>query len=376
MAFDSTYADLIGALYDAPLGGPAGWTAALERLTQAFRGSTACLVQQDMSRFAGSAVTYGTDGRFHQSYFDYYAKRNVLWRSLSRVAPGTVFSEHDVLGKEAFLKSEFYNDWLRPQDVFATVACKLAGDCGAPVATVVSIQRPRSAGEFDSADIRLVHMLLPHLQRAGRINERLASEVSARDGTAEALDMLRHGVVLVTADARVCLANRRAEEILGANDGLTVIRQRLAASLATETTPLRRLVWRVAQNPADSGSLPISRPSGQRALQVFVVPLRQQRAATVAGPRPQAIVFITDAEHVELPPYRFLRDSYGLTRGEIAVIHEMLRGSDAQGAADKLGLALPTVRSHLRNAYRKTGTSRQSDLIGLLTRGFALRIGH
>jgi DNA-binding CsgD family transcriptional regulator len=44
-----------------------------------------------------------------------------------------------------------------------------------------------------------------------------------------------------------------------------------------------------------------------------------------------------------------------------------LAGRAPAEIADDLGLATPTVRSHLATIYAKTGTSRQSDLVRLAT---------
>lgn len=370
MLSEDQFSGLVQAIYDAPLDA-AGWSPVVAGLTRHFRGSTACFVRQDMRTLAGVAATHGTDPHFHDSYFRYYAQRNVLWRTVRRLAPGSLFTEHDVLGKDAFLKSEFYNDWLRPQDVYATLACKLAEE--GDTVTVVSVQRPHRFGDFDGEDLHLLGRLVPHLQRAARMETRLASEAAACDSSAGALDLLAHGVILLDADGIVCFANRRAEEILSANDGLTVVRRHLAASCAQETAPLRKLVFEAAQRGGTGGAFRVTRPDARRALDLLVMPLSQKSSPWGPSPTAQVAILVTDPERTALPSCRLLRDAYGLTRAEAAVTLELLRGADAAAAAESLGLALPTVRTHLRNVFRKTGTSRQADLVRLLAQGFPIR---
>lgn len=54
---------------------------------------------------------------------------------------------------------------------------------------------------------------------------------------------------------------------------------------------------------------------------------------------------------------------YGLTPAETRVTRHLLRGYTLKEAAKKLGIAVTTVRSHLKVVFEKTGTSRQSELI-------------
>ena len=44
----------------------------------------------------------------------------------------------------------------------------------------------------------------------------------------------------------------------------------------------------------------------------------------------------------------------------------MLRGNGLAASAKRLGISTTTARTHLNNLFRKTGTSRQSDLVKLV----------
>lgn len=54
---------------------------------------------------------------------------------------------------------------------------------------------------------------------------------------------------------------------------------------------------------------------------------------------------------------------YGLTPAEARLTRELLSGYTLKEVAKKLGVAITTVRSHLKIVFQKTGTSRQSELI-------------
>jgi DNA-binding CsgD family transcriptional regulator len=360
---DIDLSDLIGLIYEAPLAAAAGWTLALEHLARVFRASTACFVRQDVETHEGMATTWGTDPSFHASYFDHYARINVLWDGLGATAAGSTFTERDVPGRAAFLRSEFYNDWLRPQDACATLACKLEGPVGAAAATVVSIQHPHRIGEFEDEEFRLFHCLVPHLRRAARLDSRLA-EV-ARQSLLESTDG-RDGIILLGASATVHAANRRGEEILGRADGLITEQRRLAAARPTETAALRMLVAQAAQPDGTGGGLSVPRPSGRLPLHVQVMPLRGAAASWVLGQKPAALAVVTDPEEARLPSAGQLQRQFGLTRTEAAVAVELAKGDAPAEVADRLGMARTTVRTHLAKILAKTRTHRQAQLVRVL----------
>ena len=65
---------------------------------------------------------------------------------------------------------------------------------------------------------------------------------------------------------------------------------------------------------------------------------------------------------------RVLRRALALTAMEAAVVLSLRDHHDPGEVALDLGLAISTVRSHLKHVFRKTGTSRQSELLRLVDR--------
>ena len=57
-----------------------------------------------------------------------------------------------------------------------------------------------------------------------------------------------------------------------------------------------------------------------------------------------------------------------LTPMEAAVVLRLRDHHDPMQVALELSLAISTVRSHLKHAFRKTGTTRQSELLRLVDR--------
>jgi DNA-binding CsgD family transcriptional regulator len=74
-------------------------------------------------------------------------------------------------------------------------------------------------------------------------------------------------------------------------------------------------------------------------------------------------VFVQSPELPPQMPGEAFAKLYGLTGGELRVLLVMASGLSVTETADMLGLGQTTVRTHLARAFRKTGTSKQSDLI-------------
>jgi DNA-binding CsgD family transcriptional regulator len=179
-----------------------------------------------------------------------------------------------------------------------------------------------------------------------------------------ALDYLNQGVVMTDHHSVPLWSNRVAHEIFEEADGLSIEPFGLSAARNSEAATLRRLIAAAAESAAEaSGVMTVSRPSMRRSLELVVVPARR----TVV-PGAAAIVFINDPERsVPLPP-DFLRQLYGLTLAEAAVVMEIAHGNGLESAAHKLGIAKSTARTHLQRAFHKTGTRRQSQLAWLIAK--------
>jgi DNA-binding CsgD family transcriptional regulator len=117
-------------------------------------------------------------------------------------------------------------------------------------------------------------------------------------------------------------------------------------------------------------ALRLARPSGRSEYQVVVLPLPQRcQPADASGV--VAVLFVTDPERSHSPIDHLVADLFGLTEAEVRLVMQLLGGSTLTDAAETLGLSRNTVHSQLASVFRKTGTSRQSDLVRVVLRALA-----
>lgn len=186
--------------------------------------------------------------------------------------------------------------------------------------------------------------------------------ISAAIGLA-ALNRLALGVIVANVDGRVLLANRAGGALLAAQDGLMLASgEMLRAASFDDSADLLRLIRMICDdegNP-DTAGLAIQRPSLKRPLIALVMPLH------LKGWSREAVIFVADTEDQPLPTPEAIGKLFGLSRAESRIAHALAQGARIEEAAERCGVTVSTARSYLKQAFEKTNTGRQADLIKLI----------
>lgn len=185
----------------------------------------------------------------------------------------------------------------------------------------------------------------------------------------EGLDRLAIGMLVVDADLHVRYANRAAATILEAADGVALESDRLSVRGKHGQSELKALVREATTGEASRAeherTLPVPRTFRESPLEVLVTPhLNGHRNGL-------AFVFVADAERSLGNVEKLLVSVHGLTRTEARLAGLMAQGLNPSEAAQRMGVGITTVRSHLRQLFRKTGTRRQAELVRRIVAGLA-----
>jgi DNA-binding CsgD family transcriptional regulator/PAS domain-containing protein len=303
-----------------------------------------------------------------KSYAEHYTHVNVLVQGIEAVAEGSVMCSSAMVPDAEFRRTEYYNDWLRPQGI---------GYCmGGPVlrrgnsVAVFSTSRLQERGPFPMADLRLLELLMPHLRRACLLHQRLARLRAERSGTLAALDLLPHAVWLLDAQGRLLFANRAGRDLERRRDGLWIGPDgRPVAADPAGHHALQRCIQRSIQAVmgrcvASDGALALPRRQHETPLQVMVYPLAGDALMQGAA----AALFVFDPAHGPVADTAALRSLYGLTKAEAELASALAQGMTLQEYGAEHQLSSNTVRTHLKRALAKTGVHRQSQLVALVAR--------
>jgi DNA-binding CsgD family transcriptional regulator len=361
---------LIERVYAAP-GSVEGWHGFLLDLYTSFHGAGASFISHEFtSHEASVSVTAGFAPEDIRTYEAHWAALDPWACSpgVRGLSSGSVAVGEQLVTHAEMKRTAFYNDFGRHYDVVRCIMGTI--EIEDRRVSVLSVNRSENRPPFGPEETALFSELMPHLQRALQIHRRLANAQALADGSMTVLDLLAHGILLLDATGRIMFANRTAEELLRAHDGLTVHHKELFGARVSETTALRRLIADAVatsggERTGAGGLVLIGRPSGRAPLRVLVAPVAR-RHVLMGAAGAAACVFITDPERSPVPAAEHLRRAFGLSAAETRVAAALLDGESVERLADRLCISRNTARTHLRHLFAKTATARQADLIRVL----------
>jgi DNA-binding CsgD family transcriptional regulator/PAS domain-containing protein len=367
------FLDLVyGAAVDPDL-----WAPVMERYADAIGGDKGWLSLLNLVDGRGGGVIARIDPHQVERFDQHFAERNPLHlvddaRSFLQRWTPRILTDEDWMPKADLVKTEYYNDFLKPQDVHSCIMVRLA-KCGTETATL-NITRPARRGQFERGELEFAASLHTHLIRAFDLGQKLALNRALTNGFATVFDDSVHGLFLVDAEGRLQHMNPAAETLVAAHRGLQICAGRLTAVDTGASRAFQALVGRAGARDAETrtgGSMPIAVASSVAPLSVTVAPVRLP-AVTILGGAPAVIVCVTDTEAgVKLPEQR-LRDLFGLTPAEARLALALFEGATLNEAAQGLKISRFTAQNHLARIFEKTGANRQAILIKLMMRAVGL----
>jgi DNA-binding CsgD family transcriptional regulator len=241
---------------------------------------------------------------------------------------------------------------------------------GTTSSSLLNIRTDATYGMADDAARQRLALLVPHLQRAVAIG-RLFDQSRATEGAlTETLDHVEAAVFLVGPEGAITFSNTPAKAML--RDGRIVREQDNTLRAATPKADhiLRDIFASAEKGDASVGIRGVAVPltdTSQEQWFAHVLPLTSgHRKQTGLAHAAVAAVFIRKTAPDAPPPLESIAKLYELTASEVRVLDAVLKVSGIKAMADMLGVSQATVKTHLHNVFRKTGTGRQSDLVKLV----------
>ncbi|MCO4890848.1 helix-turn-helix transcriptional regulator [Cupriavidus sp. WGtm5] len=214
---------------------------------------------------------------------------------------------------------------------------------------------------------RLSHVM-PHWVRAARMQQRNFELSGLASLGLAGLDTLDFGVMVLQADLRVRYANSWAEALVQADSHLSLRDGVLRAHSDTLQAVLRKLLdgaMRGRGADAASGSW-MHITSGGQPVPIIVTPLVSRQPVEGPWQLPAAMLLLGNSESRSVLDAGVLTSLFGLSRKESIIAIRLAAGETLNEIAEREFLSPHTVRVHIRDTLRKTGTHRQSELVRLL----------
>jgi DNA-binding CsgD family transcriptional regulator len=360
---------LIGDVYDAALD-PALWASVLGNCTRFVRGAAAGLYAKDAVSKSGNLFydDGGIEPYWSELYFGKYIKLD----------PSTVvhyFSEIeqpvssvDIASYSEFTETRFFREWARPQGLVDCVSAAL--DKSATSVAMFGVFRHERDGLVDEEMRRRMRLIVPHIRRSVLIGKVIDLKAAEAATLADTLDGLSASMLLVDGSRRVVHANAAGHALLAEGSVLSAPGRKLSASDATAEQILHEAILPAHNGDVAVGArgiaVPIMSRSGERYV-AHVLPLtsgaRRRAGATYAA---VAALFVHRAALNTPSPPEVIAKTFKLTPSELRVLLAIVGVGGVAETAEALGIAVSTVKTHLRRLYAKTETGRQAELVKLL----------
>ncbi len=347
------------------------WLDVVETFAAALPGAFVALHNVSMSdqRF-NVGVAHGIDPAFLKSYEEYYIGINPWFPSWSRTPSGRVLVATDTSPASQFSDSEFYNDWILPQNgVEGAVGMKLDLPDGDAVQVPVHFPIELSQSYNRVAAELLVRIRGP-LKRAILHARLLQTGLEQQIAQAALLDRTNAMAIVVDAGLKIVEHNEIAERAIrtgawiGYQAGHFSIADRGAMKWLCEFLELSK-----RGIPRDWSSYGFRCGATTLRLSVNMLPLTMSTCGLPSHRHPLTLLLVENltaprtARHLCL-----MRGLYGLTEAETAMVSLLGEGITLVEACDRLQITQGTGRQRLKSIFAKTDTHRQSELIQLVER--------
>jgi PAS domain-containing protein/DNA-binding CsgD family transcriptional regulator len=280
------------------------------------------------------------------------------------VPSGRLLGVRECVPEALLRRNEWYNDYLLKAGIDDGVGARLFANRSHVV--YFGIHHGTDQPPFATDRAAALQALVKPLRQAARLCVELHNLGWKSSVALRALDQLGAAVIIADSDGRMIQANRAAERVLQRGDGLRIQNGKLRALDVSESAGLEAAIAAAAveqKTAAAIGRMRVRRHDGRLPYLLTVAPLGAD--LTVYG-RPLAMIVLTDPDECSLSD-RNLAEFFGLSPAESRLAVALLAGKKLSEVAMEFGVQITTLRTQLSSILRKTGVTRQIDLIRLLS---------
>ena len=351
---------LTGQIYECALD-PSQWDATIEQIRLALCPTdwrTAFLMLErrtpPSARFIASTnVGPGVESTYSAAF----AYDNPWSRRTWPARNGQLIDTDDILPREELRKTGLYRNFLAAMNVDRTLCLMLDRRDGERLGLLLI-----GPGDRDLSNLRRgLRVLGPHIQRAVRIGQRIASAEVAANAARAAANRSRYALISLDQQLNILSINDRAAHY--ETTGLISI---AGGKLSFLHPPSQQKLANLgrAGSSGDLAFQAVDRSGRERP--VLGVLIKSKPIPVIGGGLADVALIITIGSGIgEAPVIGIDRMAqwFGLTPTESRVAAALLDGETPRDFAANHGVSVNAVRFHLKHIFSKTETSSQAQLV-------------
>jgi DNA-binding CsgD family transcriptional regulator len=246
---------------------------------------------------------------------------------------------------------EYVNEFAIPRGIRWVAGGKVYAD--AKSCTILGLQRPADHKPFGEAAERVFKRLWGHIGRASKLSADLRDAELAKGLSLAALNSIQWPVYAVNSSARLLLANLVGERQLMLANPFGIRAGHLVCADPNDAAALQDAIRQVGRNRVSA--FRNSHAEGQWHVRVL----------PVAGYAGVALIYAAPANPVPVAT-DILRQTLHFSEAEAEIAFMLADGSTVKEIAFARAVSVNTVRTQVREIFRKAGVRRQTDLAKLL----------
>lgn len=351
--------ELIELIY-AVLLGEASWQQFLDMLVVGVPHGRAVMVMHGIMNPDEGYVPLqaGFEDKAIETYNAHFASLNVWQPPLTRQRSGIGFIDEELLPPSDLVTSEFFNDYLIPNEIRA-MACAKIGDDDRHSFSIATLS--------DHADSKLKKVMAdrltalgPHLRRAFDYYRKQPSNRAATEIGAALFDTIDIGLAVIGDGASLKTISAAGQAML-------------AGDSPARISPLGRFGFRDASHQATLNLMLERKYEGPKVTSLFshgtkltLIRVSKDRISLYFE-GPTVIVLMERLGHgaTAFDP-QLVALVYGLTKAETRAVSGIVAGKSVDQIAQEASLSRETIRVQMKSLYAKTGASSEADILRLL----------
>lgn len=263
-------------------------------------------------------------------------------------------------GLTALRASRFYREALAPRGDLDCLAFTMIREADAFAHWVLITQDNR--GPITDEEVAGFELVAPHIRRAVEISNVLGLQRLAAETYRAALGQLDAAVLVLDGEGRPAYVNPRAEAELSRGTVLRIRGNRVVGATKAAEAALRRITAGSLAGGAGGFEASLTGTDDEDRL-LFAVGLDAEVEGVFGQLARAAMLVLRSPREDTRNPIAIAARLFNLTPAQVQVLAFLARGHAPDAIADMLGISATTVRSHLADLFRRTGTSRQAELV-------------
>ena len=371
---------IVPEIYEATID-PNHWDYVVTMIAKLTQSKSACLYYKNKDmEIASTIAQYGLPATERLNFHDQCDALDDMFCAKGSNGSGELNCSQFYPGSNGVMSddSELYQQWMKPNGIYHVGGTQFV-DTDTHRAGI-AVLRDKEAGVWSEGELRVIDEVLPHLKRALNIYSEFTHLRLRQDALLKGLDRLVIGLILYDHKARPVYINPTAEAIINQHPALQLQDGDLFLTNPEDEKKLRKTITDTAAiDPDDSWkqsvAIGITHPDVESPLPVLVTPMHAHLITSdLDYEGAKVAMFLSDPNLQQPISIDSLVSVYSLTPTEAQVSISLANGHSIDEIAKLSHHSSHTIRSQLKSVFRKTGVSRQSELIKLLLTGpFAQR---